>query len=79
MTEWKLLDTHLLPAKSAATEIEIISHNHPQDLKACKNQLYTQYLQQGVCNWKTVYEALEKSNHPNIAKRVKEDFMHCKS
>lgn len=78
MTEWKQLAIYLLPAESADAEIEIISKNNPKDLKGCKIDLYTQFLQQGVCTWKTVIEALEKSNHPNIMQRIKEDFMKLK-
>ena len=79
MTEWKQLATHLLPAETAATEIDIISRDNPKDVKGCKIKLYNQFFQQGVCNWKTVIEALEKSNHPNIVQRIKKDFMKLKS
>ena len=70
---------HLLPNEIASTEIEIISKNYPNDVKECKIQLFMAYLRQGACNWKKVVEALEKSNYPHIAQKVKQNFYRTNS
>ena len=75
VTRWQEFGTYLLPAENAATEIEIISQNHPNNVKECKRKLFTIYLEQGANNWETVVEALEKSKHPKIAKHIKETFI----
>ena len=74
MTEWKDFATHLLPPEIAATEIDIISIDHPHDVKECKRQLYSLYLRQGARNWKTVVDALEKSNYLCIAQTIRTTF-----
>ena len=75
VTQWQDFGTYLLPTENAATEIEIISRNHPNDVKECKRKLFTLYLEQGANNWERVVEALEKSKHSNIAKSIKETFI----
>ena len=74
MTDWKEFATYLLPVMTAATEIDIISKNCPDDVKECKRRVYTVYLQQGACNWQRVVEALEKSNHQHIAQTIRTTF-----
>lgn len=73
--QWKEFGMHLLPDNCAATEIEIISKDHPNDLRECKRKLYTVYLEQGAHNWERVVKALEKSKHPRIAKNIKKTFL----
>ena len=75
--DWKVFASHLLPSKIAATEIETISRNHPNDLKECKIQLYTVFFRQGTCTWERIVEALEKSKYPRIAQKIKRLF--CKT
>ena len=73
--QWEEFGLYLLPEEYAATEIEIIRKNHPNDIKKCKRRLYTVYLEQGANNWERVVEALEKSKYPHIAKNIKEIFL----
>ena len=75
VTKWKEFGLYLLPDETAATEIEIISSDHPNDIKECKRKLYTEYLRQGPGNWERVVEALEESKHSPIAQKIKEKFL----
>lgn len=75
VTDWKEFGMHLLPDETAATEIDIINNDYPNDTKECKRKLYTKYLQQGSCTWERVVEALEKSRHLYIAQKIKQKFL----
>ena len=75
VTQWKEFGMHLLPTETANTEIEIIDKGHSNDVRECKRQLYTVYLQQGPRTWERVVEALEKSRHFCIAQKIKETFL----
>jgi len=73
VVNWDIFGASLLPKQHSA-RIEIIRKSHPGDVDGCKMALYNYFIQVGVVSWKTVVYALEKSNYPHIATKIKEDF-----
>ena len=75
VTNWKQLGAYLLPTKYAS-KINDIDENHKQDVEACRWELITEYLKVGEVSWNKVINALEKSGHPNIAKKIRGDTLN---
>lgn len=71
VTDWENFGLYLLPPDTSATEIEMISRDHPKDVKECKRKLLNIYWQQGTRTWEKVVEALEEAKYPHIAQEIR--------
>ena len=74
ISDWKKLGVYLLPDEYAS-RINDIDETHNGNISRCRWALIREYLKVGQVSWKTVINALERSGHPNIVKKIKKD--HC--
>ena len=74
VSSWKSLAAHLLPPDCVVTKIDSIDKQCQGDVEDCKIALYREFDRQGEVTWIKIADALEKSSHLSIAKRIKTDF-----
>lgn len=75
VSNWKQLGTHLLPRQYSSL-INDIERTYQRDVAECRFALIREYLRVGEVTWDQVVYALEKSNHPNIANKIKRDILN---
>ena len=75
VSDWKQLGVYLLPEKYNS-RINDIDKVHKLDIAECRWKLITEYLKVGEVSWDKVIYALQKSGHPNIAKKVRRDIFN---
>ena len=74
VSDWKQLAVHLLPREHISL-IDEIDRTYKGDVGECRWELIRKYLRVGEVSWNKVIYALEKSDHPNIAKKIKKEVL----
>ena len=75
-SDWKMIATFLLPENTAAVDIEVIEDENQGKVRKCQMDLAKQYTENrdAEVSWRRVYQAFIDSDHPNIAKEIKQTY-----
>ena len=75
VSNWKQFGAFLLP-KKYGSRINDIDDSYKGNVTECRWALIREYLKVGEISWKQVLNALEKSNHTNVAEKIKKDIFN---
>ncbi|XP_065902538.1 uncharacterized protein [Dysidea avara] len=76
LSDWINFGIYLLPEDQGHHWIEQIRiNNEGKGVASCKIELYRKYLECGEKRWQKVLDALEESEHTNLADEVKEKLL----